>query len=269
MWIWKADSAKAVIVIVHGAGEHHGRYKWLRSQWISKGYHVVMGDLPGQGSTRRKRGHIESFDEYIEVIESWVIQARQTDLPVFLFGHSMGGLAVIRVLTEKNLPVKAVLLSSPCLGIINKPSKAVDTVAKVLNKVYPSLLLNADQGLGNGTRSEEMIKRDIEDKLLVKKVSVRWYRELVSAIKLAHRTTERFPDIPLVLVQAGNDLIVDKWKVREWFNKLPLIEKSYKEWPDLYHEVLNEPERDQVFQYLNHFLERFILEEGVQTIRER
>ncbi|MCF6138358.1 alpha/beta hydrolase [Pseudalkalibacillus berkeleyi] len=255
MWIWEAPEAKAVIVMVHGAGEHHGRYEWLCSKWVSKGYHVVMGDLPGQGLTRRNRGHIHSFDEYIETIESWVDEAKHFDLPIYLFGHSMGGLAVIRTVTEKNLPLAAVLLSSPALGIVEKPPKAIDAVSKVLNKVYPSLRLRSSKGRPRGTRSEEVLKRDSEDFLLVKKVSIRWYRELMDAMKAAFASVHRFPDLPLLVVQGGDDLIVDKEKVREWFNQLNMAEKAYKEWPALYHEVLNDPERGLVFQYIHQYVE--------------
>jgi len=65
MWKWEADGeAKAVIVMVHGELEHHGRYGWLIEQWRLAGFHVIMGDLPGQGLTSRvNRGHIESFDD--------------------------------------------------------------------------------------------------------------------------------------------------------------------------------------------------------------
>lgn len=147
MWIWEAkEDAKAIIVILHGAGEHHGRYEWLCSQWVSKGFHVVMGDLPGQGLTRRNRGHIHSFDEYIETIESWVDAAKAFDLPIYLFGHSMGGLAVIRAVTEKDMPLAAVLLSSPALGIVEKPPVLLDSVSRVINKIYPSLRLRSSRG---------------------------------------------------------------------------------------------------------------------------
>jgi lysophospholipase len=257
MWIWEADNAKAVIVMVHGAGEHHGRYEWLCSQWVSKGYHVVMGDLPGQGLTRRNRGHINSFDEYIETIASWVEEARKFDLPIYLFGHSMGGLAVIRTVTEKELPLAAVLLSSPALGIVEKPPKVLDAASKVINKIYPSLRLRSrrDGGAPKGTRSEDVLQRDAEDFLLVKKVSIRWYRELMNAMKTAFQSVHRFPDVPLLVVQGGNDLIVEKQKVRDWFNSLNMMEKAYKEWPALYHEVLNDPERELVFQYIHQYVE--------------
>ena len=74
MWKWETEGdAKGVIVIIHGAMEHHGRYKWVTQMWLSAGYHVVTGDLPGQGmTTRAYRGHIDSFDEYLDEVKSWM-----------------------------------------------------------------------------------------------------------------------------------------------------------------------------------------------------
>ncbi|MED1919597.1 alpha/beta hydrolase, partial [Bacillus thuringiensis] len=96
MWNYEAEEAKAVIVIVHGAMEYHGRYEAVAEMWNHIGYHVVMGDLPSHGTTSRsQRGHIDSFDEYIVEVKLWVKEARKYRLPIFLFGHSMGGLIVI------------------------------------------------------------------------------------------------------------------------------------------------------------------------------
>ena len=66
---------------------------------------------------------------------------------------------------------------------------------------------------------------------------------------------EDFPDIPFLVMQAGDDKIVDRHLVREWFNYCPSSEKHYKEWPKLYHEIFNEPEREDVFQYAKTFVE--------------
>lgn len=254
MWKWEAEHAKAVIVMVHGASEHHGRYTWLIEQWRKEQFHVAMGDLPGQGTTSRKqRGHIHSFNDYIETIDEWVRNVTDYELPIFLFGHSMGGLAVIRALQEKTLPVTAVILSSPCLGIVEPPPKPLDILSKGLNVIMPSLRLRSHLEPGLGTRNEEIKERDKHDSLYVRKVSIRWYRELVQAIKLAHNKAANFPNIPLLIHQAGDDKIVDKHMVRQFFDTLPLDEKMYKEWEGLYHEVFNEPERDIVFHLTKHF----------------
>jgi lysophospholipase len=85
-------------------------------------------------------------------------------------------------------------------------------------------------------------------------VSVRWYRELVKAIQIAHEKIADLPDLPLLVMQAGDDKIVDKTAVKAWFDQLSLSEKVYKEWPKLYHEIFNEPEREQVFLYAQTFL---------------
>ncbi|NUK30552.1 alpha/beta hydrolase [Parageobacillus sp. VR-IP] len=256
MWKWEANDGKGTVVIVHGAVEHHGRYQWLIEQLIQSGYHVVAGDLPGQGrTTRRKRGHIQSFDEYINEVAEWVEEAQQFHVPIFLLGHSMGGLVVIRTLQEKRLPIRGVILSSPCLGLVSHPSKGIDLLSRVLNHIAPSLLFDSGLSVELVTRNKEVHKTAQQDELYVTKVSVRWYRELVKAMELAFHHIAKFPDIPLLLMQGGDDKIIDKKAVKEWFDRLSISEKMYKEWSQLYHEIFNEPEREDVFFYAKSFLD--------------
>lgn len=118
-------NARGSIVLVHGAFEHSGRYEWLARQWNDHGFHVVYGDLPGQGEQKENRGHILSFDEYIEAISSWIEEAKNLHSDVILLGHSMGGLAVIRTMEEQHPDITGVILSSPALGIKGGPSRAV------------------------------------------------------------------------------------------------------------------------------------------------
>ncbi|MEH7355493.1 alpha/beta hydrolase [Neobacillus drentensis] len=256
MWKWEAEGeAKAVIVIVHGAMEHHRRYGWLIEMWRLSGFHVIMGDLPGQGmTTRASRGHIDSFDEYIIEVKDWVQAAYRYELPVFLIGHSMGGLISIRLLQEERLNIAGVILSSPCLGLIHTPSKLLDTMSHLFNVVYPSLRMNSGLTVSMATRNEDVREADTNDTLYVTKVSVRWYRELADAIKQAFLNLEKIQDIPMLVMQGGDDKIVNKKTVKEWFNHVPLSEKRYKEWPNCYHEIFNEPEREEVFEYAKDFV---------------
>lgn len=256
MWVWEAEKAKAVFVIVHGANEYHVRYKWLIEMLNKSGFHVVMGDLPGQGENPVLKGHIDSFIEYIDVVEEWYKRAKQFDLPVFILGHSMGGLIVIQTMHKLQLDVRAIVLSSPCLGLVNPPSKLKHMGATVLNKITPKLRLATN--LAQATRCEEMKKRDEEDPHLVHKVSVRWYQELVRAMENSHEDVQSFPNVPLLLLQGGDDLIVDKKAVFKWFNNVQITEKYYKEWPGLYHEVLNDPEKEKVFRVVRAFTELHI-----------
>ncbi|RST76465.1 alpha/beta hydrolase [Siminovitchia acidinfaciens] len=254
---WEAvGKAQGVIVIVHGAMEHQGRYSWLREMWVLSGFHVVMGDLPGQGlSTRSHRGHIDTFDEYVIEVKKWVIEAERYRLPVFLLGHSMGGLTVIRLLQEEQHEVAGVIFSSPCLGLVNYPSLPINALSVGLNWIAPELKVDSQLDVDLATRNIDVKDRALNDSLFVTKVSVRWYRELLKAMKEAFTNISNFPDIPLLVMQGGDDKIVNKAEVRNWFNELAISEKLYKEWPKCYHEIFNEPEREMIFNYAKYFAE--------------
>lgn len=252
MRVWETTKEKpqGVVVIVHGNGEHINRYEWLREQWLQSGFHIVMGDLPGHGEDPTTRGHINGFYEFIDVIESWVKEAMSFNLPIFILGHSLGGLSTIRALQERPLPVHGVLLSSPCLGLSIRIPKWLRLSAVVLNHTFPSFLVPTKKSADNknATRNLDILKKDAIDPLILKKISVRWYFEMEAAMGHAFQKKEDFPDIPLLILQAGEDKIVDKLSVKTWFDSLIIKEKTYVEWPGLYHEVFNEPEREDVFQ---------------------
>jgi lysophospholipase len=257
MWKWETEGEpKAVIVIVHGASEHHGRYGWLIEMWRTSGYHVIMGDLPGQGlTTRSRRGHIDHFDEYISEVKDWIQAAYQFELPIFLIGHSMGGLISIRLLQEERMNIAGVILSSPCVGLTHTPSKFLDILSHGLNIVFPSLRIDSGLTVEMATRNLEVREIDSNDTLYVTKMSVRWYRELVTAMKIAFEKRSEIQDVPMLVMQAGDDKVVSKQAVKQWFNQAPLSEKRFKEWPECYHEIYNEPERETVFQYSKDFIE--------------
>lgn len=270
MWKWEPDGeAKAVIVIVHGAMEHSRRYGWLIEMWRSAGFLVIMGDLPGQGlTTRSRRGHIDSFDEYIFEVKDWIQTAYQFDVPVFLLGHSMGGLISIRLLQEERLNLAGVILSSPCLGLVKAPSRLLNYLSYGLNVMTPGLRMNSGITVDLSTRNPEVREADSNDTLYVTKVSIRWYRELAAAMKLAFRNFDKIQDLPMLVMQGGDDKIVNKVAVTDWFNQAPLSEKRFKEWQDCYHEIFNEPEREDVFEYAKDFIDSRLKAIGYIVSRE-
>ena len=257
MYKWEAEKdAKAVIVIIHGAMEQLGRYKWLIGKWQAEGYHVLMGDLPGHGvTTRARRGHINSFDEYISAVKKWLTEAYEHHLPVFLFGHSLGGLIAIRLLQEEKTNIAGVILTSPCLGLIKQPPKMAQAASAILNVAYPKYKSDIGLEIEMITRNEEIRAEHANESFYMTKVSVRYYRELLIGIKEAFENIPDLDDVPVMVMQAGNDLVVDKRAVKEWFNYILNSEKYYKEWPNLYHELFSEPEKEDVFFYAKGFVE--------------
>jgi len=253
-----ADEAKGTVVLVHGAFEHSGRHEWLARRWQVEGYNCLYSDLPAHGEYNGPEGHIDAFDEYIEEVSSWVEEAQAFGKPIFLVGHSMGGLITIRTLEEKQLPVKGVVLSSPCLGLVNPPPKIMKGFYKVLDRVTPQMKFNGNLNPEHVTRDEEMLKRDQQDRLILKKVSIRWFRELDRGMELAFKRIDSYPNLPTLVMQAGNDKIVDRRFSKKWFDQLSNHEKIFKEWENLYHEIFNDPEKEEVFQYTLQFVEKHL-----------
>ncbi|WP_010274153.1 alpha/beta hydrolase [Paenibacillus senegalensis] len=247
--------ARGAIVLVHGAGEHFARYEWLCEQLNKEGFSVYGGDLPGYGRTAGKRGHINSFAQYFQAVERWLQQASYKDRPVYLLGHSMGGLVTIRYAMENSPQVNGIILSSPCLKLYRQVSRSLEMLVSVLNRSLPGLQFKSGIQPGAVSRSKEVQRRVTDDPYYAKKVSVRWYKELSSAMAIAREQTSRFPDIPLLVMQAGDDLVVQAEASREWYAKLEIPDKHYREWPGLYHELFNEPEKQEVFAYMLDWLE--------------
>ncbi|MGY4689155.1 alpha/beta hydrolase [Salibacterium sp. K-3] len=253
---WLTDNARGTIIIIHGAGEHHGRYRGWISRLNSSGFHVISGDLPGHGKTRGKRGHIDRFDQYIETLYSWYKEAASLHLPVFLLGHSMGGLITVRTLMEKYVPVQGVILTSPCLGLYDYPNKAADITAKMMHRVVPSWRSDSGVTAERLTRDSDTRAAYRQDDLIVSTVTLRWYKELTKAVKQSQLYTDRYPDVSTLVMQAGQDYVVDASAVRRWFSQLGISDCAYREWKGLYHELLQEPEREEVFRFMMHFVEQ-------------
>ncbi|WP_082686350.1 alpha/beta hydrolase [Bacillus coahuilensis] len=258
MYIFQSytDSPKGVLVLIHGAMEYHGRYKWTIERFREEGYTVVAGDLPGHGtSSRRFRGHIDSFDEYLMEVEDWVGHALQYELPTFLFGHSMGGLVAVRYLQKEKKPIQGVILSSPGLGLLAGPPMSLNLLSYPLNLLSPKMKFKAKIMPGSITRDRDRQDSDLNDSLYLTKVSVRWYRELKSAVGKAFDEIIDFPDLPVLVLQGDDDKLVDKEKVYDWFQALSVSDKHYKSWKKCYHELLSEPEKEQVVTVVKHFLD--------------
>ncbi|OAY90539.1 alpha/beta hydrolase, partial [Staphylococcus epidermidis] len=119
MWKWETENdAKGVVVIAHNILEHTGRYAYVITMLRRNGYHVIMGDLPGQGQTSRaQKGQIDDFNTYHENILEWIKIANEYKIPTFVLGVGLGGLIILNLLEKTELPIEGILLFSPMLEL--------------------------------------------------------------------------------------------------------------------------------------------------------
>lgn len=256
---WEKEPLKGAIVLVHGAAEHHGRYGHVVQALNEHGYQVWAGDLPGWGRSQGLKGHIDSFEEYLITIKRWVERARShlpEELPLYLLGHSMGGLAAVRFVERYGAQhLAGLILSSPCLQLKIEPPSWKVSLAGCLDQIWPTLRIANGITPGMVARDDVIRTQYKTDPLNYSKVSVRWFNELLRAMDAAWKERNQI-QLPTLIMQAGADLLVNPAAVAEFAQGLTTPDKQYIEYPGFYHEIFNEAEREQVLSDLTEWLGR-------------
>ncbi|MBL0388777.1 lysophospholipase [Tumebacillus sp. ITR2] len=247
-------SVPLTVVLVHGAGEHSGRYGHVLEKLNAHGISVITGDLPGHGRSGGISGHVETFDEYLDAVSEWMRLAEQQSGPqghVMIVGHSMGGLVTSRYLQERgeqHSTLIGAVLSSPCLKLVIEVPAWKKSLANLLNSLAPRLRMASGIKPSDVSRHPTVVSQYGSDPLMGTKVSVRWFHELNAAMEQAVTKADSI-SIPLLVMQAGQDRLVDANIAPVFYNKLPAHDlNKFVPYHNLYHELFNEPERDEVLE---------------------
>lgn len=250
---WQPPDPAGVIVIVHGLAEHGGRYGETAEHLAAHGCAVYAMDLRGHGLSPdgRKPGrvHVDDFSDYLRDADALVAMAQcdHPGLPLFLLGHSMGGLISLSYALAKPGGLAGAILSSPALGTHPKfqPPRLLKWLVGVLSRVAPRLLFKSDLDANALSRDPDVVRAYLDDPLVSEKVSARWYASITRAMKRAH---ERAPSlaVPVLLMQSGADRLVDPDAPKHWAARAPDGLVTTVTWEGFYHEMLHEPEKDRV-----------------------
>ena len=211
MWKWETENeAKGVVVIAHNMLEHTGRYAYLITMLRRNGYHVIMGDLPGQGQTARSnKGQIESFDVYHEHILDWIRIANEYKIPTYILGVGLGGLIVLNLLEKVEVPVEGLMLISPLLEFKKNNKVRKDKVISNIGRLVKDTRFNMGIEIEDLTRNEEVIQETKEDQLMLSKVSYNWYKQIVEVMKETVQHLQDIDPIPTLVMSASEDKISD------------------------------------------------------------
>jgi len=248
---WRTDnSPKGVVCLVHGLGEHCGRYVHVASKLTDAGYCVIAFDLPGHGKSQGKRGHIRSYKILQQDISMLISEAvkRYQDIPCYLYGHSLGGNLVLNYALGNDSRLAGIISTSPWLKLAFKPKSLMILIGKILEKIWPSFTqsnrLNAE-GLSHRT---EVAEAYTNDPYVHDKISVRLFNRAnvhgLLAIKKASQCK-----LPILLMHGSADPITSHKASRQFAENAGAV-CTYKEWEDLYHELHNESNSEEVIQYI-------------------
>ncbi len=254
-WKTAVHPDKKVIILSHGLGEYSGRYEHVAEYFNHKGISLYALDHRGHGESPGVRGYVNSFDQYIRDLDQFVNHVRhmEKDKELYLLGHSMGGLIVVGYLIKGAPYIHAAILSSPLLGIKISGAVFKRALAQILSRIIPSLGLYNEIDLGAACRDQEIVRRTLKNPLVHQKITPRLYTEMLRMIRYAWNNVTLIHH-PLLLVQAGEDKIVDRDKAIRFVKQTSSRSHTINVYDGFDHEVLNDIERARVLEDIHRWM---------------
>jgi alpha-beta hydrolase superfamily lysophospholipase len=256
---WLPESnPKAVICLAHGLSDHGGRFIELAETLSAHGFIFIAPDLRGNGKSPGKRGHFDSLEQVMDDLKCVISHARIQfpGLPVFLYGQSMGGNLVINFALCFPEFVDGVVSSSPWLRLANPPSSIVSGMASVLRKLIPSLLINNGLKSSDLTHDGTIRQAYNTDRLIHCKVSVNTFFIIKECGEWAIQHAGELK-IPLLLMHGDADQITSYNASCEFASKSN-NNLTFKTWPGLFHELHNEPGKEEIIEFVISWLSHVI-----------
>ena len=254
------NQTKAVVCLVHGMGEHSGRYSHVADQITQAGYSLIAFDLRGHGQSEGPRGHTPSYEALLQDISSLLEVANKKfpQLPSFLYGHSLGGNLVLNYVLRRQSHLKGVIATDPWFRLAFEPPRFKIILAQITNYIWPSF--SQKNGLDTKvlSRDPEVVRAYENDHLVHDHISARMFIGVYQAGQWALKHASEFP-LPLLLMHGGEDKIISVEASREFANRITK-KCIFKIWNSLYHEIHNEPEKEKVFKFLIDWLDKQVSE---------
>lgn len=241
---WEADEPVAALLILHGLAEHGGRYAEFGRSMAGYGVSTYALDGRGHGLSEGRRGHADRFELLLQDVDRFRREIEGTadaEIPLFILGHSMGGLITARYIEEYEGRFRGAILVSPWLATAMPVPRWKVLAAGFLNRVLPALPMNAGIDAGYLSHDPVVVARYRDDPLVHGKITPRLFAEASTAMGLVMQKSDRIR-IPLLLMLAGDDHIVDSNKSQA-FAKSLTGDVTIRVLPDYYHEVLNDHDR--------------------------
>jgi alpha-beta hydrolase superfamily lysophospholipase len=248
---WCPDGdLKAAVVMLHGLGEHAGRYAHVGAMLAGKGYGLFGFDLRGHGRSGGARGHVASYEDYMKDIDAMFarVRADQPGKPIFLYGHSLGGILVLYYTLSRKPDVHGAIVTSPGLRTSLEDQKFKVGMAKLLGALTPTASMPSGLDAGSISSDPEVVKKYREDPLVHDRVSFSFAKSSLESIQWVFTHVAEFP-VPLLLMHGTQDMLA---RPRGSQEVADLVKRdcTLKMWEGMLHEIHNEPQKEQVFTYM-------------------
>ena len=260
---WCAQNPRALVAIVHGLGEHSGRYAALAAELVKARYTVVSLDLPGHGETTGPRGDMPSWDQVRDQIvpamftASRGLEGQPFDLPVILLGHSMGGVIALDYALAHPKELLGVVVSAPALRTAMQPWWKL-TLANVARVTAPSVGFPNGLDTSGISRDQEVVKAYVDDPLVHDKASPRFYFAFNEACQRVLRDARKL-QVPTLLLQGTADRLVDPKGALEFNAAAPHGMARLLTYAEGYHELFNDAGRENAIRDVVGWMEAVVV----------
>ena len=257
---WQAwlppEQVRGVVVISHGLAEHSGRYAHVGARLAAAGFAAYAADHRGHGRTQGSRANLERMALVVDDLGAFVRLAtgRHPGVPVFLLGHSFGGLVALQYATDPGCPLDGLVLSAPAVEAM-VGSALERRLAGVLSALVPGLPVAALNAEVKISRDPEVIRAYRDDPLVYRgRIKARTGAEALATMQALPTRLPRL-SVPLLILHGTGDLICALSGSTMVHDTVSSADKTLRHYPDLYHEIFNEPEQDEVLTDLLTWLE--------------
>jgi lysophospholipase len=242
------------LMVAHGAAEHGQRYERV-ARWFARcGWDVVVTDHRGHGRSDGVPVHVRRFDRYVQdqvrVQDHLGLRAERTAL----LGHSMGGLVAIRFAQTYPERVSALVLTSPLLGMRVPIPSRTRALGRVLSWVAPQARFQSPVRHEDVTSCPQAVASRLRDALIHRTVTAGWFFATQSAMRAAWTDAPRTA-VPLLVLQAGDERVVDPDATQQWLAQTVAADKTFRRLPGRLHEVLSEPDWEHTAEFIAGWLE--------------
>jgi alpha-beta hydrolase superfamily lysophospholipase len=255
-WRPLGRESRAVLVFVHGLAEHSGRYQFPVNHFVPRGFTIYAMDLRGHGHSEGRRGYAESIDHLLGDIRSFLsfVKEREPKRKVFLVGHSFGGQLVLNYGALFPDSLSGIVVSSPNIELALKVALWKRLAAPVLSHLAPTLKLPNDISPSLISRDRRVVEAYKRDERVQRRITAR-LGDIVLANRLRIMDLAGRFKVPCLLMHAGDDRICAPEGTRGFFQKIPIRDKTLKIYDGFYHELFNEPGKENVFRDMEEWIE--------------
>lgn len=261
VWLSPNSKVKGIVYLIHGIGEHSGRYEHVGEAFTQAGYHLAAFDLRGHGLSEGKKGFSPSWNHLLDDIELFIAESQKQidkNLPEFLYGHSLGANLILTYGLQRNPNLSGVIATGPSLKLAFEPPKFKLFLGKVLANVIPSFSMSNELETAALSRDSAVVKAYEDDVYVHDRISAKLAMDLFASGQYALDHAKEW-HLPLLLMHGTSDRI-NLYSATQQFADHGNGNVNFILYADGYHEIHNDLEKEKVIEdmisWLDHQIEK-------------